>query len=251
MTTTSVQKAKQAEIMFTKKKTNENKASIRQVPNFLVRGELYVRYLARQLPESVFDYLIHAMKGDKKAAECLAVWSSSSMRPDIIRYFWEANGDASGFSVLLQSVWEMDHVSVICAANTRKRLQLFFQYARFSPPSELPNIVRVWRGGSGKSLKQLSDGLAWTTDRDVACWFAMRFGHLYGSPIVISAEVKKTEISLYTNTCNESEVVLFNIATPNIDGDVSDWAEGHAAVMKKTKSSLVEAGLGQLVGQAA
>lgn len=64
---------------------------------------------------------------------------------------------------------------------------------------------------------------SWTTDRDLACWFAMRFADLHGSPLVLTADVAKRDIALFTNERSESEAVLIRPPAARIDGDAGDW----------------------------
>jgi hypothetical protein len=102
-----------------------------------------------------------------------------------------------------------------------------FRYAAFQLAAELPNAVKVWRGTLGVTVAQARIGYSWTTDRDIACWFAMRFAAHGSSPLVLTAQIAKTDISLFTSERNESEAVLMCSPTTVIaDGEVSDWAMG-------------------------
>jgi hypothetical protein len=76
---------------------------------------------------------------------------------------------------------------------------------------------------------QARTGYSWTTDRNVACWFAMRFAGQRGSPLVLSTDIAKTVITLFTNERAESEAVLMRSPmTALIDGDMRDWTLGQA-----------------------
>jgi hypothetical protein len=47
-----------------------------------------------------------------------------------------------------------------------------------APPVMRTRRLRIWRGLSipeGEAADEASFGLAWTCNRDIACWFAFRF----------------------------------------------------------------------------
>ena len=103
-----------------------------------------------------------------------------------------------------------------------------FRYAAFPIPAELPDVVKLWRGTSKLTIAEAREGYSWTTDRDTACWFAMRFADTNGAPLVLTAEVAKSDIALFTNAREESEALLIRPpAAVKIDGDVTDWQIGH------------------------
>jgi hypothetical protein len=102
-----------------------------------------------------------------------------------------------------------------------------FRYAAFPLPEVWPDVVRVWRGTSKLSIAEAIGGYSWTTDRDVACWFAMRFAERNGSPVVLAADVAKTDIALFTDERSEREALLLTPPTGIfIDGEEVDWALG-------------------------
>ncbi len=136
---------------------------------------------------------------------------------------WRAKVPVPAFRAYFSSVWDHDHRWVIDAAQNRRTLGYMFRYAAFPLPDELPDVVTVWRGTSYLPIKEARTGYSWTTDRDMACWFAMRFAEHNGSPLVLTADVAKSDIALFHNERSESEAVLIRPPAARIDGDVSDW----------------------------
>lgn len=101
-----------------------------------------------------------------------------------------------------------------------------FRYAAFQLPANLPVMFRIWRGTSYLALEEAIRGYAWTTNKDVACWFAMRHAKEHGSPLVLTAEVAKHDVKLYYPDRQESLVVILRPPVARLDGDESDWAKG-------------------------
>jgi hypothetical protein len=170
-----------------------------------------------------------AFDGDVKAAQNLYLSLENKMRGTIAAVMWRAKVPVEAFRSYLSAAWEHDHQHVITAAETRRNLGHMFRYAAFQIPAEMPPMMTVWRGTSGITKSQAGKGYSWTTDQDTACWFAMRFAERKGAPLVLTSEIAKTDIALFTNERMESEIVLMRSPkTVVIDGDVSDWTMGQA-----------------------
>ncbi|MYM41941.1 hypothetical protein [Duganella qianjiadongensis] len=180
-------------------------------------------------------FVMPAMAGDVDAALSLSVAVGNKRRGQVVVAFWRAKVPRESFRALLSSVWDHDHNELITAARTRRLLRALFRYAQFDT-SILPGTVQVWRGTSGCDPWSAANGQAWTTDRDVACWFAMRFAEFRGNPLVLTSTVRREDIYLFNNERNESEVVLFDIQYPRIDGDVNDWKERAANRCAKVRA---------------
>lgn len=70
--------------------------------------------------------------------------------------------------------------------------------------NKLPKTVHVYRGvTSGR--KQDIQSMSWTTDLDMAVWFAKRFGK---KGFVCEADIAKEDILAYWDLSNEAEVVV-------------------------------------------
>jgi hypothetical protein len=195
------------------------------------------------------DVLRHAraaFDGDEDAAFSLSVALENGLRGGVALAMWRAKVKREAFRAYLQSVWDHDHRYVIDAAQTRRTLGYMFRYAAFPLPTDLPDMVKVWRGSSYLPFGEAKTGYSWSTDRDLACWFAMRFAAKNGSPLVLTADIAKRDIALFTNDRNESEAVLMRPPAARIDGDVSDWTVCHQR-KQDAMNSARKAGLGKLV----
>lgn len=164
-----------------------------------------------------------AFDGDVEAASDLSCALENHKRGAVAVAMWRAKVPVEAFRAYLSAVWGHDHRYVIEAAKTRRTLAYMFRYAAFPLPAELPDMVTVWRGTSYLAIGDDKTDYSWTTDRDMACWFAMRFAENNGSPLVLTGDVAKRDIALFTNERSESEAVLMRPPAARIDGDVSDW----------------------------
>jgi hypothetical protein len=172
-------------------------------------------------------YVAPAFQGDVEAASFLAAALSNAKRGAVALAMWQAKVPQEAFRAYLCSVWLHDHQYVVAAAQTRRRLACMFRYARFELPSALRQVVKVWRGTKHSTFKQARQGYSWTTDRDVACWFAIPVKGMKGSPLVLVAEVTKAEIAFFNDERSESEVVLLKAPRgATVDGDLTDWRRG-------------------------
>ena len=175
-----------------------------------------------------WQYMEAAFNGDVEATGMLTVSLSNDKRGAVAVAMWRAKVKRDAFREYFSSVWEHDHRYVIDAAQTRRTLGYMFRYAAFPIPAELPDVVRLWRGTSKLTIAKAREGYSWTTDRDTACWFAMRFADTNGAPLVLTAEVAKSDIALFTNAREESEALLIRPpAAVKIDGDATDWQDGY------------------------
>ena len=185
-----------------------------------------------------------AFDGDIEAALGLAISLNNDVRGLMAVAMWRAKVPREAFRAYFSSVWGHDHRYVTRAAVTRRRLAYMFRYAAFPIPDEVPDVIRVWRGTSKLNLDEAQQGYSWTNDRDIACWFAMRFADINGAPLVLTAEAAKSDIALFTNAREESEALLIRPpATVKIDGDVTDWQRRYAAyeAQKNTRQSALQA----------
>lgn len=69
---------------------------------------------------------------------------------------------------------------------------------------KLPTTITVYRGAQA-DLNE--DGLSWTLDRDRAAWFARRFSPT--SPILLQAQVRKTDVIAVLLGRGEDEILAF------------------------------------------
>lgn len=196
-----------------------------------MRSELDKIYALEAFERACEPYEIKTMKaafdGDVEAAGILSVSLKNDLRGEMAVAMWRAKVPKPAFREYLQSAWDHDHDRVVAAAKTRRTLASLFRYADFPLPGEMPEAVNVWRGTSRLSQDEALQGHCWTTNRDVACWFAMRFASRHESALVLVAEVDRADIALYHHGRAESEAVLLKPpATFRIDGDRADWQQG-------------------------
>lgn len=167
--------------------------------------------------------------GDAEAALSLSIALGNEKRGIVAVILWKARLPRPAFRAYLANVWGHDHSNLIAAAGTRRTLSAMFRYAEFALPNDLPERVRVWRGTSAMTLAQSRAGYSWTTNRDVACWFAMRFAEWNGRPLVLVADAALSDIALLHNDRDEHEAVLMRPQLgARIDGDEDDWRQRHA-----------------------
>ena len=185
--------------------------------------EMMLMRLAEACEPHEWKYMEAAFDGDIEAAGLLTVALSNDKRGAVAVAMWRTKVKREAFREYFSNAWNHDHRYVIAAAQTRRTLGYMFRYAAFPLPADLPDTVTVWRGSSYLPFDDAKTGYSWTTDRDLACWFAMRFADHNGSPLVLTADIAKRDIALFTNDREESEAVLMRPPAAQIDGDLSDW----------------------------
>ena len=122
---------------------------------------------------------------------------------------------------IIDSVWNHDHHHLLKAARGgAPMVRRMFSAARFCIP--LAGQVTVYRGAFGVPPEVAARGLAWTTARDVACWFACRQGRDDRS-LVISATVNASDLLYWSNDRQEHEVIPRRPLPFTIDGRLSEW----------------------------
>jgi hypothetical protein len=184
-------------------------------------------YQVKQVAESFsLPYVDRAFDGDIEAAKYLVTSLGNNKRGFVAVAMWLAKVERPAFRSFLSAVWEHDHAHLIAAANTR-RLTAMFRYADFPLPPHLPEVVRVWRGTHGITLRDAAQGFSWTVDRDIACWFASRYKGRTAQ--VITANIPREQIAYFSNDRGEQEVVLMKPPkSVCVDGNIEDWRVGHA-----------------------
>jgi hypothetical protein len=207
-----------------------------------------VRYFClqqvKQYAESyALQYVEPAFNGDVQAAGSLAQALGNDKRGTVAVTMWRAKVERRAFRAFLAAAWEHDYAYIISAAETRRRLAAMFSYAEFSLPTHLPEIVRVWRGTHGLTPRQAAKGFSWTTERDVACWFAY-FRNVDRAPQVITAIIPKEQIAYFSNERGEQEAILMRPPkSVCIDGNIEDWLIGyarHQEQIQKSNQSAIE-----------
>jgi hypothetical protein len=186
------------------------------------------------LPTYAARWLRPTFRGDVDAARDLCAALPSYQRGFVARAMWAAKAPVMAYRAYLGEAWDRDQAEVIAAAETRHRLGFMFRYAAFVLPADVPQQVRVWRGVSGVSFSAAVTGYSWTTCRDVACWFALRYSGPTRLPLVITAKVQKGSIARFNSGRIEREAVLFTPPVAAVtDGLPDDWMQGFQRFREK------------------
>jgi hypothetical protein len=100
----------------------------------------------------------------------------------------------------LMDLWDHDHGQVAGAFGC---VEYFLDALRIvAPPTRRKRPLRVWRGVD--CVAGIA-GPSWTTNRDVACWFAMRYAPV--TPLVATCVLLPDDVIAEHNGRGESEVI--------------------------------------------
>jgi hypothetical protein len=125
----------------------------------------------------------------------------------------------------MMAAWDHDHEEMHKAFGGLLRLADALRDV--APPITRTKRLRVWRGiivDKGNPSDAVI-GLSWTRNRDVACWFAMRWHGRNPAlrPFVFEMIVEPPEIIAFHNGRSEFEAIIHPTA---IDADFTCWIEG-------------------------
>ena len=172
---------------------------------------------------SVASKVQAAFDGDIEAAFGLSCFLENHNCGTVALMMWRGRVKREAFRAYFASVWNHDHHHVIQAAKTRRVLAAMFRYADFPKPADMPERLTVWRGTSRLPQRDAVRGYSWTWERDIACWFAMRFAENNGCPLVLRAEINRADVALFHDDRSEREAVLLRPPAAVVCGDVADW----------------------------
>ena len=198
--------------------------------------EFVRRHLNEHLEPRAHQYIDGALAGDLEAAGNLVFAASNPNRGIVAVGLYLAKVPNPAFRQALSDAWDHDHGWVIASAGSRNRLMAMFRRGKFPLPEGLPDAVPIWRGVANCTRVEAAMGYSWTLDRDLACWFAMRFAKPGDSTLVLKRTVRRADLVYYSNDRAEQEVVPAKFSLGEMDGDVSDWAEGMARENAKRKA---------------
>lgn len=171
------------------------------------------------------DYIPGTLAGDPDAAFSLYVAMGNEQRGEAAVVLYQMAIPAPSYRAFLQGAWEHDHHHIMAAADLALvEMRALFDYADFDT-SALPDRLTVWRGTAGLTRDEAAEGYSWTTNREQACWFAMRHAGVFGTPLVLRREVYRWEVAMFTSEREESEVVVLDEydELPEIDGTPEEW----------------------------
>jgi hypothetical protein len=114
----------------------------------------------------------------------------------------------------LIDAWAYDHEGIISEFG---ELEFVEALRQVSPPSKRSEPIRAWR-------LEAVYGISWTTDRDIACWFAMRHYEQHQDPFVFFCDLSPDEIIAEQNLRNEYELLVdpkLLVGRAMLDADIS------------------------------
>jgi hypothetical protein len=227
---------------------NMNQIALPEVEEFFRRDMdpsfcIHARSIAESLLHHDWKLIRAAIRGDADAAENL-IWSSpNEMRGWNALSLWHAGTSAEALRAALRAAWGHDPGHVKHAFG--RWLPHALKAAAFDT-SHLPERIRVYRGVAGVGLSRARNGSSWTTDRDVACWFATRYRQLDDESrptLVITTVVPRRRVLMTDDGRREAEVFLWRGARGAlIDPDRDTWKEAGTR-FEATKRSRTTAAL--------
>ena len=132
--------------------------------------------------------------------------------------------DGPTYWELLASVW-IDSENIVqmrdqwdeLLADTREGREFMMSDDERAALAALPELITVYQGHTDER----DDGWSWTTDRDIAEWFAGRFANLEGGePRMTIGNVARRSVVAYLLRRNEYEVLVnpdFVVATREVE----------------------------------
>lgn len=178
-----------------------------------------------------------AKASDPGAIRRLMVAQSHAERAVTAHQLWRRRAPAPIIRAAIEIAWGSD--GSVVRGVFGNAMERAIREAQF-PVDHIPPRVTVWRGGHG-DFTFVADGISWTMNRDVACWYCCRpvdapidevaqFGSRgRGAYFVVRREVERSSITMHLNHHGQDEVVIFARELPGaatIDGTPSDWLEG-------------------------
>ena len=180
-----------------------------------------VRFLFEGNLEETVD---RALAGDLDAVDKMYFCAHEHIRAEMMVLMWGLGAPVEVQREMLRQVWdhEHDHLKSWLSVASAKAM---FTSAAFPLPDGVPDTLTVYRGGFSTTKRKLAAGFSWTTDRDTACFFAMRYQGYndWHTPMLLKATIRRDEIKLMEPDHRESEVVIFGARGSVVDGDAADW----------------------------
>jgi hypothetical protein len=172
-------------------------------------------------------HLDAALAGDDEAVAELVqdnyLWTEPGLGAAALAAYWLGT-PLSAYRELLQSGWRANWriFRYGLGALYKHQVRSMFREAAFEHPFTAP--MRIYRGASRESVCEASGGLSWTTQRDVACWFAYR--NYDSNGFVITSEVDASQVLYYDEYGFEGEIVLESDIVGSLDSSPNDWKCG-------------------------
>jgi hypothetical protein len=178
----------------------------------LSKSRFWSSRLAGGLPAD-FDYQVVKSVEDAKALILLLPNCDRGQAAVGLYLHRDLIGAAAAYGGIMVA-WDHDHREIVEAFGSPAEFLAALKNIAPSPFSQLPNRVDIWRGAvlSKNDALQRSNGLSWTRNRNVACWFALHdyVPELQPSlvPVVLHANVDRSVILAQHKARAEQEVIL-------------------------------------------
>jgi hypothetical protein len=192
--------------------------------------------MTKSLEEIIERRRAAAYEGDVEAAGSYLVALPNARRGQAVLDAYRAGVPVPSFRAMLKVAWDHDHDRLLSAVgHNPAMLKRLFQAAQFDV-SCLPRQVTLWRGGVcffrdceyWEAPWTLLRGVAWSTRREIACFFATTFRdtktrleHLPDAyPCVIRVTVPRQSVLAYFTNRSEYEAIAFTrrFRSHRIDG---------------------------------
>ncbi len=204
-------------------------------------GENLYKMLERDLPPWAEPKLREGFSGEEDAAGMLTSAAPKEWRGIIAVAAYLLDVPNPGFRRIMSNVWDLNHgwlrhaVAWHLPRDGRgglHHIRRMFKRAEFSIPFE--GEVTIYRGHPVR--EQAHKGMSWTTDRDCACWFAVRSANAEASPVVLAAKVTASELIYWSDERSEREVIPARPPKFHVESDLADLRAGYER--RKTESEI-------------
>ena len=181
-------------------------------PNSALGREM-MNYLEASTPGFASRHIRPTIEGDIESAESLCVTLDNDSRGEAAVAAWHLGLPKPVLRVIVDNVWNHDHLYFMQAcrnASSRrqghKMARQIFMDCEFEIPAGIPNKVKIYRG---MNYDDMSDwrGLAWTLCPSTAAFFCFFRMSEEAKPILLEAEISKSEIIYYCDERFEREVI--------------------------------------------
>lgn len=181
-----------------------------------------------------------AFLGDAGAAFSMCIFLDLPGRPMLVHLLDRHRSPLPSLRAALAETWLDDHHLLLQSFGVRRTLELL-RRAQFPSPLNMPAMISVWRGTHNRDVEDARYGLSWTTNRDCAAWFAMRWASTsrWADPLVLRSDILTDAVIFSSNERNENEVVWIGPrSNAAIDGNHDDWREAYGRYAAKKMVAL-------------
>jgi hypothetical protein len=110
----------------------------------------------------------------------------------------------------MMKAWGHDHAGTVKALGSQRQFAKTLR--RVAPPHGRTRPVQAWRGVTIRNAAwhpaEAAMGIAWTTERDVAAWFALRFHDSNRRAFVFHTVFDADEIIVFGDESSENEIII-------------------------------------------